>query len=1456
MFQRLGLFLLALPLLFISVNGFGQLSADFEVIYVTQCPPGVLNFVNKSSGFTSCKWVFGNGNSSENKLDTLNQVYPDPGNYSVTLTVSDGGQEKTVTKSVRIFKEPKANFTTNISKGCVPMKVTFTESATIGDAEITEYYWDFRNGVVIIDTDPTMTYNNIGEYDILLRVTDANGCINFIEKEKYIKTYPQPSANFSAVPPFACDTPATINFTNKTSSQLNVNYSWDFGNGKYSVKESPENIYGNTGTFNVKLKAYNNSGCIDSITRDIAIEKAIKSSFEIYTQEGDIVNSGDTICDGDYILKNTTTPSDLSHWKINGGRNGYSDSLQYNFSNKGWYTIQLVPNISGGCMETVEKKVFINKITADFEFSEIKCDFPLTVNFTNKTTDAVSYNWDLPQGNNSNSESPQIALNDVYAANDYINRWPDYVYNAKLTVTNKTGCVDSLRKEIVFKHPQAKLTADKRQGCIPLDINFTDTSASELPVIEKAWVFGDGSTSNLDEHNNLYTYKNSGDFKAKLILKNEKGCLDTSSVFVVRAGKKLSPDFEYTPSRICYNDSIEFTDRTPESHLVDYWSYTSSANIKSACEKDPSPKLGANARTTGYHDLSLEVGYNGCVTQKTIKNAVYVRGPIASFTHQIDCSDPREVPFNSSLDLVSSFEWSFGDGITDNTDKNPVHNFTSGGDYVINLKVSNDTTGCVHEAEKTVKIREIEASFDCDTIACVGEYLSLDASASNGYINECYLEGFRWDFDDDSAPLRTYKKTKDWYCAERGKFDIELIVTDINGCSDTVTKSIQVFQPDPTFSVDSSSGCAPDLSVIFENTSTDTTIKSFKWIFGDGHTLEDVEKIQHHYKSDFEYFYNSRLVAYDTHGCSNSIEKRIDIFKPNASFSSDEQYICKGKTLSFNASYQNADSSYWQFGNGPFMKQDKEFTFNETGFFTIKHLIFKDNCTDSLVRKNYISVEEASAKIIASDTIAECYPQTILFSHINEGDGVAVGLWDFDFKGHTSPGYSDSVYFSYSLPGEFYPKLSVRTKNGCTDTASLKIMVKGPYAEYEISDKHPCKSEPVTFKMTVEKDVNEQLWDYGDGVASIEKEPTYVYSSVDTFITSLTISDINGCTPPAIYDTIFMIQVKSDFSFPKKDTAFCVFEILNPENNSIGGERFVWKLDENIISDQFNLTNLSFSNSGEHKLSLETHNDDNCSDTAHQKIIVYPLPEITATATDSICRGIEKAYLVAHGDSAYHIEWSPATIVEEITRFSTSATPEYTTTFTVTATDSIGCINSSSVDVYVHQFPEILRQPASDTTILLGEKIQLLVNSNYLSRFSWDFEEGTGWQHFDTLVVKPLKNTTYTVNIEDVCFKNTEEFIVNVREIYTVELPDVFTPNGDGINDRIYVKGGGIKELLEFKVFNRYGNLVYYSNDINEGWDGYYKGKRQNSDVYTYFVRIITYENEEVIVKGTFNLVY
>ena len=123
-------------------------------------------------------------------------------------------------------------------------------------------------------------------------------------------------------------------------------------------------------------------------------------------------------------------------------------------------------------------------------------------------------------------------------------------------------------------------------------------------------------------------------------------------------------------------------------------------------------------------------------------------------------------------------------------------------------------------------------------------------------------------------------------------------------------------------------------------------------------------------------------------------------------------------------------------------------------------------------------------------------------------------------------------------------------------------------------------------------------------------------------------------------------------------------------------------------------------------------------------------------------------------------------------------------------------------------------------------------------------------------VAAPLTTTKYILTVTDLdgCV-NYDTVIVYVLKDVVLLIPTAFSPNNDGVNDIFRIaKYLNIERLINFSVFNRWGNLVFETNDIEAGWDGTYKGREQLLGVYVWFVKALDYDGNTIIRKGNVTL--
>jgi gliding motility-associated-like protein len=175
--------------------------------------------------------------------------------------------------------------------------------------------------------------------------------------------------------------------------------------------------------------------------------------------------------------------------------------------------------------------------------------------------------------------------------------------------------------------------------------------------------------------------------------------------------------------------------------------------------------------------------------------------------------------------------------------------------------------------------------------------------------------------------------------------------------------------------------------------------------------------------------------------------------------------------------------------------------------------------------------------------------------------------------------------------------------------------------------------------------------------------------------------------------------------------------------------------------------------------------------------------------------------------------------------------------------------------VYIQEPPTVINW---DTTIVVGQQVVVPGYAGPGFSYTWSPTSSLSCTNCPTPISSTTVDILYTAMVADSmgCFTATNSFSIHVEPLSSVDVPTAFTPNGDGVNDVIYVDGWGIRKLNYFRIYNRWGQLLFESNDINIGWDGNYNGVPQNMETYIYQVSVETYIDAEPLTKSsTFKLI-
>lgn len=262
-----------------------------------------------------------------------------------------------------------------------------------------------------------------------------------------------------------------------------------------------------------------------------------------------------------------------------------------------------------------------------------------------------------------------------------------------------------------------------------------------------------------------------------------------------------------------------------------------------------------------------------------------------------------------------------------------------------------------------------------------------------------------------------------------------------------------------------------------------------------------------------------------------------------------------------------------------------------------------------------------------------------------------------------------------------------------------------------------------------------------------------------------------------------------------------------------------------------------------------------CTSSNTIKVNAIPNPTVIAGANQIICEG-SNALLYAIGANTY--TWSPNAGIVDIHDSTTNVYPQGSGVFiyTITGTSSNNCTGSNTLQVTVNPLPTVYA--GEDTTINIDNTVTLFgTGNNYVQLGFVSASDGTSLScnYCPTVTVNPQNNTCYTLEaISSFGCKNTDVVCITVTKDWNVYIPNAFTPDGDKLNEVFIPVGYAISEI-KLTIFDRWGHVVFKSNDTVIGWDGTKNGKVCEQGVYVYQAEITAMSGEKVIKTGHVTLI-
>ena len=544
-------------------------------------------------------------------------------------------------------------------------------------------------------------------------------------------------------------------------------------------------------------------------------------------------------------------------------------------------------------------------------------------------------------------------------------------------------------------------------------------------------------------------------------------------------------------------------------------------------------------------------------------------------------------------------------------------------------------------------------------------------------------------------------------------------------------------------------------------------------------------------------------------------------------------------------------SWHWDFGiNGTLTDTSNtatpSFTYPDTGIYIIKLVVNPgDPCSDSATMQ--IGLYPGFFPDFVSSGI--CVTKPTSFTDATSTAYGVVSAWRWDFGESTvsnDTSRTQNPVYSYPTVGIKNAQLIVQSSKGCIDTVTKAItIIDKPPITLPFRDTLICNID--TLQLSASGSGGTFSWTPNYNIILANTANPLVYPKTTTWYKVLL--DDNGC----INTDSIRVRVTDRVTLTvRPDTTYCAGDGVQLYATT-NGLQFSWTPNLSLNNpDIINpIANPSITTT--YQLTAKVGK---CSSTDDVRVIPVPYPSANAGPDVSICYNTSVQLNASIVASSYF--WRPQGSLNNPNILNPIAHPASTTNYILTVTDVLGCPKPGYDTITVTVRPKVRASAGRDTMIVFGQPLQLNASGgeNYLWTPS-DYLNATTISNPVAKINSPIDSIRYKVFVTDLlgCLDSATILVKIFRTNPQIFVPTGFTPNGDGRNDVLKPIAVGIERIEYFKVFNRWGQLVFSTTVNGQGWNGEIGGKPQTTNTYVWLVQAVDYTGKPVFQKGTATLI-
>ena len=786
---------------------------------------------------------------------------------------------------------------------------------------------------------------------------------------------------------------------------------------------------------------------------------------------------------------------------------------------------------------------------------------------------------------------------------------------------------------------------------------------------------------------------------------------------------------------------------------------------------------------------------------------------------------------------------------------NPTNQFPAPGSYLVGLGVQ-DAAGCVDTTSQWVQIFDLpEAGFAPIDDCYSANYPFSDQST----ITSGTVDAWEWDFGDTGTanqqnPTHAY--------ATFGQYDVTLVALSDQGCGDTITQTIILHDnPVPGFEIPNICQLEP-MQFLDTATIQEGSIVDWVYDFGDGNG-DTAPDPMHMYENAGPVSVTQTVTS--NFNCTTSVTTQTVVdSKPEANFAT--QNVCFNEEMVFinqaSVASGNVVEWDWTFGDGNLDSvANTSNLYTQFGVYSVTQMVETDNgCRDTTEQQ----VEVYQLPVADFNFSDVCLDASATFTDQSTSNSGNVDTWNWNLGDSSQETGQGPVLHDYPAPDDYDVQLIVETDLGCVDTTVQTITVY-PMPVADFAADSVCFNQTTSFTdltSILSGTINLYSWGFGFGGTSTTQNPTYVFPEDGYHQVSLTVSSDFGCK-----DTVtksIRVYVLPEPEFSHNDT--CYEDNVSFINQSVISEgtidQYDWDFDDNTTSGDLNPIHY-YNAAGLYQTELTATSNYGCIEAISHQVEIYPLPQVDYLAMpDAGCQPltvnfdnestIEAGYFISKyewdfGQGLTSTETNPQTLYVD--------SGFYDVQLIVTTTN--GCDDTLFVEDAIHSWPRPVAgfSAEKDEYSMLFPEVTLLDESFGATEWFYDFNDGLSstessptHEYREAGVYQILQ----MVNNDFGCDDETSIRVI-VEPAITFYIPDAFSPNRDGVNDEFFGTGVGITDY-QMWVYDRWGENIFYSANMEDGWDGSYRGQQVEAGVYVYKFFVLDIDGNDHIYSGAVHL--